>query len=53
MSIVSIVSISEYDQPEELDPKNPDDFSALVKLHHRDLLVYGQALERASASEVS
>lgn len=47
---MSIVSISEYDQPEDLDPRRPEDFSALVKLHHRDLLVYGQALAKDSAT---
>jgi len=47
---MSIVPISENDQPEELDPKRPEDFTALVKLHHSDLLVYGQALARDSAT---
>lgn len=47
---MSIVSISVNDQPRELDPKRPEDFAALVKLHHRDLLVYGQALARDSAT---
>lgn len=47
---MSIVSISAYDQPEELDPRNPEDFAALVKRHHSDLLVYGQALARDSAT---
>lgn len=32
--------------PRELDPKNADDFTELVRLHHRDLLVYARALSR-------
>ena len=34
----------------ELDPKNADDFTELVKLHHRDLLVYARALSRDSTT---
>lgn len=32
--------------PRELDPKIAGDFTELVKLHHRDLLVYARALSR-------
>lgn len=47
---MSIVSINKGEGAEDLDPKRPEDFSALVKLHHRDLLVYGQALTRDAAT---
>lgn len=29
-----------------LDPRNPEDFAELVKLHHRELLVYARSLTR-------
>lgn len=43
-------SIIDPTDPEELDPKNPEDFTELVKLHHRDLLVYARALSRDSTT---
>ncbi len=39
-------SIIDPTDPRELDPKNAEDFTELVKLHHRDLLVYARALSR-------
>ncbi len=39
-------SIIDPTNPRELDPKNAEDFTELVKLHHRDLLVYARALSR-------
>ena len=36
--------------PRELDPKNGDDFTELVNLHHRDLLVYARALSSDSTT---
>ncbi|MEC5127602.1 sigma-70 family RNA polymerase sigma factor [Verrucomicrobiales bacterium BCK34] len=43
-------SIIDPTDPEELDPKNPEDFTELVKLHHRDLLVYARALSHDSTT---
>ncbi len=32
--------------PAALDPRDPDDFAELVRLHHRELLVYARSLTR-------
>lgn len=41
-----LVNTSDSEDNCELDPRRPDDFAELVRLHHRDLLVYGQSLCR-------
>ncbi len=41
---MQIVSISDLSNNRELDPSRDEDFSELVRLHHRDLVVYAQAL---------
>ncbi|MDA7921778.1 sigma-70 family RNA polymerase sigma factor [Verrucomicrobiales bacterium] len=43
-------SIIDPTAPRELDPKNGDDFTELVNLHHRDLLVYARALSSDSTT---
>ncbi|NLT71420.1 MAG: RNA polymerase sigma factor [Verrucomicrobiaceae bacterium] len=45
-----LYSIDEQPQTDDLDPKNPGDFTALVERHHRDLLVYAVALTRNEAT---
>lgn len=45
-----LFSIDEQPQNDDLDPKDPDDFTALVERHHRDLLVYAVALTRNEAT---
>ena len=42
-------AIIEKDQS-ELDPRDPEDFAELVKLHHRELLVYAQSLTREATT---
>ncbi|MEM9017143.1 MAG: sigma-70 family RNA polymerase sigma factor [Verrucomicrobiota bacterium] len=38
--------IIEPEAQPDLDPKSPDDFAELVRIHHADLLVYARALTR-------
>lgn len=45
-----LFSIDEQPQNGDLDPRQPDDFAALVERHHRDLLVYAVALTRNEAT---
>ncbi|MEM7602511.1 MAG: RNA polymerase sigma factor, partial [Verrucomicrobiota bacterium] len=47
---MQIVTISASPDSEELDPTNDQDFTTLVRLHHRELLVYARALTRDSAT---
>jgi len=44
------LSIIDPSDQRELDPKIAGDFTELVKLHHRDLLVYARALSRDSST---
>lgn len=44
------LSIIEPSDQRALDPKIAGDFTELVKLHHRDLLVYARSLSRDSAT---
>jgi RNA polymerase sigma-70 factor (ECF subfamily) len=37
-------------EPSELDPRDPGDFAELVKLHHRELLVYARSLTREATT---
>ena len=45
-----LVTIDDRQPSGDLDPRHPADFTALVELHHRDLLVYAVALTRNSAT---
>jgi len=45
-----LLNIEDFHQNGDLDPGKPDDFTELVKRHHRDLLVYAVALTRNSAT---
>lgn len=45
-----LFTIEDCQQSGDLDPGKPEDFAELVKLHHRDLLVYAVALTRNSAT---
>jgi len=47
---MQIVPISAPEDKPDLDPRNEADFAELVERHHRDLLVYGQALTRDPAA---
>ena len=47
---MQIVSISELPHNSDLDPRNDRDFSELVRLHHRELVVYAQALTQDHAT---
>ncbi|MBP6783784.1 MAG: RNA polymerase sigma factor [Verrucomicrobiales bacterium] len=45
-----LVTIDDRQPSGDLDPRHPEDFTALVERHHRDLLVYAAALTRNSAT---
>jgi RNA polymerase sigma factor CnrH len=45
-----LLPIDDRPQNGDLDPRHPGDFAALVKRHHRDLLVYAVALTRNDAT---
>lgn len=47
---MQIVTISASPDRLDLDPRNDDDFTELVKQHHRELLVYARALTREEAT---
>ncbi len=38
------------EQPDELDPRDREDFAELVRRHHRDLLVYARSLTREGSA---
>ncbi|MEM9284222.1 MAG: RNA polymerase sigma factor [Verrucomicrobiota bacterium] len=40
------IRIEKQEADPELNPRSDDDFAKLVKLHHRDLLVYARALTK-------
>ncbi|MDF1852047.1 MAG: RNA polymerase sigma factor [Verrucomicrobiales bacterium] len=47
---MQIVAISNPSQKRELDPTTDQDFSELVRLHHRELVVYAQSLTQDEAT---